>query len=163
MAAPIVTQDELLASLKYDEQTGEFTWLVSSGKAKAGQPAGSVKPNGYLNIGLNGRVYRAHRLAFLYMTGRWPAHHVDHVNGCRLDNRWSNLRDVPRQVNSQNRRTAGKNCKSGILGVRKVKNRWVASLKLNGKTKHVGSYDTVDEAEVAYVAAKRQVHEGCTL
>lgn len=97
------------------------------------------------------------------MTGEWPIGDIDHINGIRHDNRWSNLRVVSAQVNQQNRRRANANGRAGLLGVNPYKNKFRAYIKIDGRTKYLGSYETADRAHAEYVAAKRQFHEGCTL
>lgn len=102
-----MTDQEQLASflrlLSYNPDTGLFTWLVSRGKAKAGDIAGSPWKDGYLRIKVLRRGYAAHRLAWLFAHGHWPQLQIDHINGIRTDNRIHNLRDVDGVVNQSNR------------------------------------------------------------
>jgi hypothetical protein len=79
--------------LNYAPSTGIFTWNVSRGRATAGAQAGSEDYSGYVLIRVDKILYKAHRLAVLYMTGKWPECQVDHINGVEGDNRWSNLRE----------------------------------------------------------------------
>ena len=89
-----MNQESLKSVLSYDPETGEFTWRVSpSRNVKAGMKAGSFNSQGYRQIQVMGRVYKAHRLAFLYMTGLFPEFTGSHKNGVPSDNRWDNLRD----------------------------------------------------------------------
>lgn len=110
-----------------------------------------------------GRCYKAHRLAFLSMTGEWPTGEVDHMDGDRLNNRFGNLRDVSHAVNLQNRRNATSRSESGILGVQKNWNKWYAVITTNGQSKNLGGYATPEEASAVYLQAKRRLHEGNTL
>ncbi len=91
-----ITQAELVENLSYDPDSGVFRRKISNTRAvKAGDIAGSQNGKGYLTMMVCGRVYKAHRLAFLYMTGSFPPEEVDHINGIRDDNRWACLRAVP--------------------------------------------------------------------
>jgi hypothetical protein len=157
---------ELRRCLSYNPDTGDFTWLhPQSNRAAPGSIAGGISSTGYLRIGLGGAQIGAHLLAWLYMTGSCPAGQVDHINGIRADNRWSNLRDVPEKHNKQNIRKPTVRNTSGFLGVesRRTPGGWHASIRCNGIKKHLGVFPTKEEAHAAYVAAKRQLHPGCTL
>lgn len=136
--------------LRYDPETGLFTRLrTSSANAVKGDAAGSRSVRGYHFLFLRGRRYRAHRLAFLYMTGEWPSQLVDHVNGDPSDNRWCNLRLATKAQNRTNSRVS-KNSLSGIKGVSQKGNRWRARL---GGRRYLGSFATKDAARAAYEAA----------
>ncbi len=150
------------ALLAYEPETGALRWRVSRGKARAGQVAGVLEGRGYVVLGLLGKRYYAHRIAFLLMTGEWPEL-VDHINGDRKDNRWSNLRNADNALNQQNQRTASRNNRLGVLGVRAFGGKFRSAICVDGKPKHLGTFATPEEASAAYVAAKRQLHEGCTL
>lgn len=161
-----ISADRLQSLLRYDAETGRFTWLVSPRYGiNAGDEAGFVdSSNGYRKIRIDGTRYGAHQLAWLYATGRWPEHEIDHINGERADNRFANLRDVPRQINAQNQRRARRDSKySGLLGVTFYNGRWVAQIGHCKQVIRLGRFRSKDEAHAAYVAAKRQLHEGCTL
>ncbi|HYD58974.1 MAG TPA: HNH endonuclease signature motif containing protein [Noviherbaspirillum sp.] len=128
--------------------------------------AGSKNGHGYILIGLPEGRFRAHRLAWLYVCGEWPKNEVDHINGVRSDNRIANLRDVSRRTNNENRREAQcNNRSSGLLGVTWSgrHKKWAASIRVNRKNKHLGLWETKEEAHEAYVCAKRRLHEGCML
>jgi hypothetical protein len=100
------------------------------------------------------------------MTGSWPTDDVDHKNGMRTDNSYGNLREVSRSLNQQNLRKARGETASGVLGVY-VSDRpgkpWKASINVSGKDRYLGRFATKDEAQAAYLAAKRSLHEGCTI
>lgn len=151
----MLTQDRLRMLLRYDEDTGNFY-------RPDGAVAGTVRPDGYIQISVDGRLYRAHRLAFLDMTGAWPKHEVDHLNMVRNDNRWVNLRDVPHAVNKQNERKA-RGGRDGLLGVTRWRNRFKAQIRVWREAHHLGVFDTEESAHKAYVDAKRRLHAGCTI
>jgi hypothetical protein len=115
-------------------------------------------------IGIDGRLYLAHVIAFVIVTGTWPVGVVDHRNGDGTDNRWTNLRDVSHAVNVQNVRKARATSQSGMLGVARHRNgRYRATIVVGGKQRHLGYFDTPEQAHAAYVTAKRELHPGCTL
>lgn len=164
MKAEILNQDTLRRLLRYDPETGVFTWLVSTGRrCKIGDVAGSVDSHGQRVIGVQGRNYKAHRLAWLYMTGAWPEDQIDHRNGERADNRWANLRDATHSLNQQNQRKARANNRTGLLGVRARQGKFEAAIGAGGKQKYLGSFSTPEEAHAAYLKAKRCLHAGCTI
>lgn len=149
-----LTPERLRTLLHYDEATGRFTRLVDQGRYAAGGRAGTVDSHeGYRRVGVDGVLYREHRLAWLYVHGEWPALEVDHINGDRADNRFVNLRLATRIDNTRNR-GRGRNNTSGIKGVsRKAQNKWTATITLGGKNKYLGSFATREEAATAYASA----------
>ena len=162
MAKTDFTVGRLRELLHYNARTGLFTWLAKSGfgsSACAGVVAGGEDtPGGYIRIGVMGKRYMAHRLAWLYATDAWPTEEIDHINGVRGDNRWINLRAATKNENQQNQRRAQANNQSGFLGVSPKKNRWQANINTNGKRHYVGSFETEELAYAAYVLAKRALH-----
>lgn len=159
----ILTQKHLKQFLDYDSETGDFTWTVCPRAALSGRRAGARDKKGYVQIQLLGKIYKAHRLAWLWMTGAWPEHHIDHRNMVTGDNRWINIRSVSKQINQQNVRQPKSNNRSGFLGVIKKRKKWRAAITINKRTKHLGTYDTPEQAHAAYLKAKRQFHPGNTL
>ena len=156
----VLTAAELRAAFSYNPKTGVFVRLST------GRNAGHAKDNGYLHFDVNGRKYGAHRLAWLYVTGEWPVGDVDHIDGVRDNNRFSNLRDVSRTVNLQNLRAAKSHNKStGLLGAyfHKQTGRYTSRIRVNGKDRHLGMFSTAQEAHAAYLAAKRSDHPGSML
>lgn len=95
-----LTAEAIRALLRYEPETGHFYWLLNRGsKIKAGQRAGAVSSEGYCQISIYDRLYRAHRLVWLYVHGEWPSQTIDHIDGNRLNNRLDNLRDVSLKEN----------------------------------------------------------------
>ena len=150
----MLTQEYVRARLSYDPETGIFTWKDLPDKArsvKVGDLAGYLdKSSGYIRIKLNGRMYFAHRLAYLYMEGYFPEHEVDHINGRRSDNRWENLRHVSAVCNMQNMKVSARNS-SGVTGVswHKQAQKWYAYAALHGKLIFLGLYPSRLEAALA--------------
>lgn len=133
-------------------------WKENRGsRAKEGAIAGSLNlSHGYVDIVFNKKRYSAHRLAFFYMTGEFPQHHTDHINGKRSDNRWSNLRAVTAMENHHNQKMK-KNNKSGVNGVcwlRKI-DKWQAQIRVNYKTIHLGTFENKEDAVTARKEAEK--------
>jgi hypothetical protein len=163
----ILSQEMLKDILSYDKDTGVFIWIKKinprSGKVKVGNIAGGLS-NGYRVIKINNNNYCAHRLAWLYIYGKWPKNEIDHINGIRSDNRIENLRDVLHSENLQNQRNPRKNSKLGIMGASlHTDGRYQAHLKHNGKIKYIGLFDTPEQAHEAYLIEKRKIHKFCTI
>lgn len=143
----MITQDELKLLFLYNSFTGVFTWLVNKGKrGKADHIAGHIESIGYVQVGINGKKYRMHRLAWLYVYGEMPIE-IDHINGNRSDNRISNLRSVERQENMMNKKIRSNNS-SGFNGVSfcKKQKQWKARIKFKGENIHLGFYDDKNNA-----------------
>ncbi|ESZ60498.1 HNH endonuclease [Mesorhizobium sp. C120A] len=157
--AGTITAERLRELLHYDPQTGVFTWLVSPGKSvKAGAVAGRTPDfDGYGTIRIDRRLHKAHRLAWLYMTGEFPAGQIDHANCDKLDNRISNLRPASNNQNMFNR--PGFSKIGRLKGVnRKRSGRWGAEVVADGVRHYLGTYDTEEEAHATYTAAARELH-----
>lgn len=160
----MLTQSELKRIWSYDPNTGLLTRLVKSAKrTKVGDVANCLDNNGYIVINFNYHFFRVHRLAFLYMLGKFPKNQVDHINGIPSDNRWCNLRDVTQKINKQNLHAPKKNNSSGYLGVSKSGKKWVATISIDSKTKYIGTFDCKKQAHNAYLIEKRKNHKGCDL
>ncbi|HEX6827287.1 MAG TPA: HNH endonuclease [Nitrospiraceae bacterium] len=155
-----LTQERLKELLHYDPDTGIFTWIVQrNGKGNIWNTAGCLYPSGYWYITLCRRQYRAHRLAWFYMTGMWPINEIDHINRDRLDNRFSNLRLATRSENNQNIISPKNNNKYGLPGIKRHRiNSWIATIRVNGKRHYIGCYGTPERAHSAYLEAKAKLH-----
>lgn len=151
-----LSQSELKAVLEYTPESGGFFWKESRGRVAKGQRAGhtSAGSKGYLWIGVDRRLYRAHRLAWLYMNGEWPKAQLDHKNGDRSDNRWENLRAATPAQNNANMK-ARSNCTSKYKGVKwnKQCSQWQAAIRVAGKVTHLGLFDDEERAHQAYIRA----------
>lgn len=153
----MVTAARVREVLNYFPETGEFTWRVVTGpRAILGAIAGS-RTQGYINISVDGRLYRAHRLAWLYVHNKWPRLGIDHINGNGLDNRLINLREATQAENTANARKK-KTCKSGFKGVTAYRSKWVATVGKAGRKIHLGCFDTREQAHAAYCSAAKRLH-----
>lgn len=152
-----------LDALEYNLETGELFWKAARGSRKAGSKAGVINGKGYLCVQLGGKSYLAHRLIWIMAYGIEPAEQIDHINGNKTDNRLCNLRNVTNRQNQYNQRKPRSDNQSGYLGVSRYGNRWMACIKINGKTNHIGYYNTPEQASEAYKTAKRIHHETCTI
>lgn len=149
-------QKELKELLVYEPDTGLFRWAVSRKKASAGKVAGSIMDTGHVRIETGGVRYLAHRLAWLYMTGDWPAGWVDHKDGDPGNNQWQNLRLASPTQNNWNRKPNA----SGLKGVSYVPRRkkWRAQIRVDGKKKEIGVFQTPEEAHDAYCREAEKLH-----
>ncbi|HEX5362374.1 MAG TPA: HNH endonuclease [Fluviicoccus sp.] len=145
-----ITPTRLKELFHYDPITGSLTWRVSKGRARAGSKAGSVRKDGYVQVRISGKFYYVHRIAWAIMTGSWPDHLVDHRNTNPSDNRWENLRAATITQNHANKYGYSE---TGFKGVRPDKKKWMARIGVNGKTRYIGSFDTPEEANAAYLEA----------
>lgn len=158
MAEANITPEHVLELLNYDPLTGIFTWKnPRSPRMKPGDVAGSANNLGYILIYIDGLRYRAHRVAWFVSYGHWPENEVDHINGIRSDNRIVNLRDVDRSGNMHNASGKLSGNSTGVQGVHKVKKKYLSAITVNGKRTVLGRFNTLEEAESAYQAAKTEV------
>lgn len=153
-----VTQTRLRELLNYDPDTGIFIWKESRGGRQPGTVAGHLDYKGYVRLSVDHVLYRAHRLAWVYVYGVDPSDQIDHINGCRSDNRICNLRDVPNKKNAENQKLRKTN-KSGHRGISwsKVVNKWQAGVCHYGEITHVGYFDVLDDAIAAVKTARDQL------
>ncbi len=135
-----LTQKRLQELFTYEADTGIFI------RKSTRKPAANIH-NGYVRVGIDYKEYRAHRLAYLYMTGEFPTGIVDHINHCKTDNRWSNLRVVSHQENCKNM-SLYKTNHSGSIGVyfHSRDKIWTACIYADGKKKHLGCFSNKDAA-----------------
>jgi hypothetical protein len=156
----MLTIERLKEVLIYDPITGLFTWRITIGqRAQAGKVAGCFDKDGYIVIVFERKKYKAGRLAWFYMTGQWPAYEIDHRDGCRADNVWTNLREATREENVLNSdRELGE---SGSRGVKfdRCTSSWRARIGRGGQRKWLGPFKTAKEASDAYLAAA-ELHHG---
>lgn len=156
----MVTQDRLKELFHYDPNVGDFIRLIGrrGPNARAGDIAGCDNGKGYIRIYVDGAAYKAHRLAWLYIYGDWPAD-VDHIDGDRANNRIANLRSVTKAENAINQGVY-KNNTSGLKGVSYYKRgkKWKAQIQVSGKKKGLGYFETKEAAYRAYQEASKNMH-----
>lgn len=148
----MITHTKLRELFMYDQNTGLFIRNITmSSRAQKGNIAGTLCPDGYISISINRKIYRAHRLVWLYCFEEWPSEFIDHINGIRNDNRLDNLREVTKTINAWNTKAHIDNM-VGIKGVyfNKQNNNYRAQIRFNGKTVSLGSFKTPEEAKEAY-------------
>lgn len=156
-----ITADRLRHLFDYDPATGAFTRRVQTHhRWKVGQVAGTKHRDGYIQINIDGRIYKSHRLAWLWVHGEWPNGEVDHINGDNSVNRIDNLRVVTGAENKQNQRRGHRGSTSPLLGVSYStrRQRWVACIAVHRKFKFLGYHESELLAHEAYVRAKRDLH-----
>ena len=147
----MITQENLKSILHYSPETGLFTRLVNRQCVRAGDIAGYQTEYGYIRIGIDGKNHRAHRLAWLYMTGSWPSEQIDHINGIRSDNRWENLREATHGQNKMNSLSPLNKC--GLKGVTRNGNNWMAQIRVQKQRIYLGTFASKEDAHAAYCAA----------
>lgn len=146
----MLTQARLKELLHYNPETGLFTRVKALQKGKIGSIAGYDRLNSYVKIGLDRKYYMAHRLAWFYMTGKWPNSLIDHINGIKNDNRWANLREATSQQNNWNKKVSRLN-RTGLKGVYLIRNKYRVYICL-------GSFSNKEEAKAAYNKAAEKLH-----
>ncbi len=145
-----LTADRAREVLRYEPFTGVFTRAVWP---RAGQPTGAKHSAGYTQLSIDGKLYRAHRVAWLYVTGRWPTELIDHINGVKDDNRLSNLREATESQNHHNARVRRHN-RIGLKGVQQVGSRsFSARITVAGKFRYIGTFSSPEAAHMAYCNA----------
>ena len=158
----LLTAEHLRRVLIYDPFTGLWKWR-EGGKGRPLEPdwwpgtLGGKPGRQYYAIGIGRWPRYAHRLAFLYMTGEWPKQEIDHVDGDRTNNRWSNLREADHSQNKYNTGLRGHNT-TGFRGVyfRKNEGKWHARIKVGDRRVSLGLFSSPEEASIAYEAAAQE-------
>ena len=156
----MITQERLKEICTYDSNTGIFVGIADRGrKYKAGMPFGRLDKDGYLQVTIDARCYRVHRLAWLYVHGQHPRGMIDHKNTEKLDNRIENLRIADYNEQARNIKVKVTN-KSGVKGVfyNKINRNWVARVKSMGAVVFSGVYQSIEAAENAVIAARIKHH-----
>jgi Demerecviridae HNH endonuclease len=153
-----LTAERLRDLLDYDPLTGVFSWRVTrSWLAVRGTPAGSKRRDGRTVIHTCGGSHLASRLAWLWMTGDWPAGFVDHKDTDPTNDRWDNLRMATNTQNNANTKTPRHNT-TGLKGVSRSRSRYRASITVKDKSVHLGVFNTPIEAHAAYCRAAEALH-----
>jgi hypothetical protein len=153
--APEFTADDLRQVLHYEPATGIFTWRVNSGaRGRAGVIAGGPAGNRW-TIGVFRKRWKAHHLAWYYMTGEWPSAEIDHRDRDPQNNQWDNLRSATRLQNMGNMRVDVSYRNHDLPpGVYRSLDKYQSQLRFNGVKHYLGTFDTPAEAHRAYMTAK---------
>jgi hypothetical protein len=154
-----ITQEALKEFLWYDKETGDFYWRkVCTPKMKSWDKAGTINSRGYVRIKIFQKIHQAHRLAWLYVYGNLPKQ-LDHINCNKNDNRIENLRPATHSTNGMNRGVQANN-KLGFKGVifHKRDKKFIANIRVLGKQKCLGYFNTAEEAHSAYIKASGELH-----
>jgi hypothetical protein len=155
----MITQKELKDRLEYNKETGEFFAINGNSRWAKGRKVGTLHSTGYVFINIQGKVYKAHRLAWLYEKGKFPEGVIDHINRNKSDNRFCNLREIEITHNAENNPLKKSNT-SGFPGVSfsKQMKRWRARITYGYKEKHLGYFQTAEDAYKAYQSAASKYH-----
>lgn len=173
---PIPSVDYLKECFTYDPETGFLYWKERPAEhflhckypeqvAKAcntkyafKEALGNISTEGYKQGILNSIAVKAHRVIYKLLSGK-DVEYVDHINGLKLDNRFSNLREATASENSRNRKTPINNS-SGVIGVYKLKadGKWKACMRIDGKLKHLGTFSNMEEAIFARKSKEKEMN-----
>ena len=157
-----LTSDNVKTYFEYVPETGDLRWTDKAPVKVRGKSCQTLNATGHKYVKFQGKNYYNHRIAWLYVYGKWPEL-IDHINGDPTDNRFINLREVDHQTNIQNERKARANNKTGMLGVSPNGKKDRAEIRFNGKKVNLGTFEKPEVAHQAYLIAKRQMHKGTTL
>lgn len=150
-----VSQKELKSKLDYYKTNGIFVWRGKKGF----NVAGYTRPDGYVFIRINNKLYRAHRLAWLFEYGEFPENEIDHIDGNPSNNSISNLRLCNSSQNKCNTRLRKDNT-SGVKGLHwyKAYSKWQVNIGINKKTKCLGYFDDFFEACCKIYSERNKLH-----
>lgn len=157
----MLTQSELKKVLNYNPETGKWTWKKTGHRISKNMVAGTPNSNrGYIRIAVNDQRYLSSRLAWLYMTGSWPKHYIDHIDRDPWNDKWSNLREANTSENRYNAKMPKTNT-SGVKGVswNKIAQKWWARIGCDGKSINLGFFTSLAEAAKARQDAEIKYHK----
>lgn len=161
----MLSHEHLISALDYDSISGVFTWRFREAVSKtwntryANRKAGRLRSDGYWEIIIDRKFYLASRIAWFYVTRNWPTDQIDHKDLNPLNNAFSNLREATPCQNQYNHKKPKSNT-SGYKGVTKGSgNRWISRIRVNKKHIHLGTFDCLEAAHLAYCLAARENHK----
>ena len=161
-ATPLPFQQELQEA--FDYRDGNLWWKkTNTNRVKVGSEAGYVKTKPltgeqYVQVRFKGKYYYIHRLIWAWHGNSLePNQQIDHIDGNSLNNRIENLRPTSNKQNSENRKGANKNSKSGHVGVSQLSNgTWRADIGHDGIIEYLGVYVNKEDAITARVAGEKK-------
>lgn len=159
---PLPSIEELRSTFTYNPQTGELFRQHKPGQTKfntryCSAPTGTVMNLGYLFVSTKSQMLLAHRVAWALYYGRWPKMELDHIDRDRLNNKIDNLREVTRLENMQN---ISRPYAQGVTFKKNDKSPWKAQIRVDGKKRWIGSFNTEAEAAAAYKVVENLVRKG---
>ncbi len=156
----MVTRERLLEALDYNPETGIFIWKIGKRGpgARPGNTAGSSNPLGYLRIMIDRKAYAASRLAWFYVTGKWPCAEMDHIDRNPANNRFDNLREASRFENMKNTGSCAASGLKGAFRNKKAPGTWFSHIMVDRKLTYLGAFRTAQEAHEAYCEAASRLH-----
>jgi len=148
----------LRSLLAYDPQSGEIRWIVDRGNSsKLNHLAGTLTQGGYRVIEVDGSAFKAHRIAWALYYGGWPKCRLDHINRDPADNRINNLREATHAQNIANTRSKMSGRRKGVYW-HKQRKCWHSNITIGGKKKHLGLFNTMEEASIAFEQASSEIY-----
>ncbi len=154
------SKEEILYYFEYNRERGVLIWKnhwdATARTRFTGRVAGTLKKEGYLEVKINWKLYKVHRLIWQLEHG-FEAEQIDHIDGNKSNNKISNLRNVTNRQNCQNYTIHRKGKLVGCTWD-KTRNRWKAQVKLNGKTKFLGRFDTEEQANLCYLSKLKELN-----
>lgn len=154
-----LSHEELTRLLDYNPETGVFRWKVrTSNRVKAGDVCRDKDGKGAGIISVNGIRYLAHRLAWFYFYKVWPEQEIDHINRAPDDNRIANLREANRTQNNCNRSNFNLTGFKGVTRHKAYLGKFLSQIQFDKKHYYLGIFDTIEDANAAYVEASFKLH-----
>lgn len=136
----------------FNERAGVLYWKIRPALCvNKGDAAGNLDNKGYVRIQYSGVRYLRGRIIWEMYNGEIPpGMEIDHKDGNSQNDKLSNLRLVTHVVNSKNRSIRSDNT-TGATGVyfHKPSGRWRARITINGVKRHLGMFDTIEDAKAA--------------
>lgn len=163
----MITQERLKELFDYKD--GQLIRKISRGRGnssqrwKAGTVIGHKGAGNYILASVDYSMYKLHRLIWLWHKGYMPKKYIDHIDGDPSNNKIENLREASCAENMQNQRKPRSNNKLGFQGVYQVNEKFRAVITTNKKNKHLGYFDTPEQAHQAYLIEKRKQHSFGTI
>jgi hypothetical protein len=156
----LLNQELLKELVNYDPNTGVFAWKKIRPGVSSSKKFGSLKPSGYIVVLINKKLYRLHRLAWLYMTGEWPENEIDHINGNKADNRFCNIRKATKAENNWNKKVR----KDSTTGVKNVLyypkyQSYYVRITANKIAHSFGPFKTKDQAALVAKEKRAEIHK----